>query len=159
MGSPGRPRGEPRRYAAPDGWTLRALQLALDPTPEQWQTIRRQWGGRRSASNWAVRTLKADLDAYRETGASKEPPSCSGLRWRWQQSRAGKLDGRRVGGAPRSWLRGDPVGSVGASVRRRAAVRGPHEAGLVGPPVRPGLPGHAARKREAREGNPVRGAA
>ncbi|HLH68918.1 MAG TPA: hypothetical protein VKY90_07790, partial [Candidatus Dormibacteraeota bacterium] len=39
-----------------------------------------------------------------------------------------------------------PVGSVGAFVKRRAAVR-------------PGPPGHAARKREARKGNPVRGAA
>ncbi|HLH67488.1 MAG TPA: zinc ribbon domain-containing protein, partial [Candidatus Dormibacteraeota bacterium] len=38
-----------------------------------------------------------------------------------------------------------PVGSVGAFVKRRAAVR-------------PGLLGHAAGKREAREGNPVRGA-
>ncbi|HLH67517.1 MAG TPA: hypothetical protein VKY90_00390, partial [Candidatus Dormibacteraeota bacterium] len=39
-----------------------------------------------------------------------------------------------------------PVGSVGAFVKRRAAVR-------------PRLLGHAARKREARKGNPVRGAA
>src|SRR5579875_2661023 len=126
-----------RRYAVPDGWTLQAFQFALDPTPEQWQTIRRQWGGRRYASNWAVRTLKADLEAYHATGESREPPSFYGLRWRWnrakatecvdgetgevwwpriskeafangikdavdaywrwQQSRAGKLDGRRVG--------------------------------------------------------------
>ncbi len=152
-----------RKYAAPDGWTLQAFQFALDPTPEQWQVIRRQWGGRRYAYNWAVRTLKADLDAYREgtprsglgdpigtgsdgeplggdpreTGTSKEPPSFYGLRWRWnrakatecvdgetgeawwpqiskeafangikdavdaywrwQQSRGGELDGRRVG--------------------------------------------------------------
>src|SRR5579883_3590751 len=103
MGSPGQPRGEPRRDAAPDGWTPPAFQLALDPTSERWQAIRRQGGGRRSASNWAVRTLKADLDTDRERGA------------------------------PRSRLRGDPV--------------------------RPGPPGHAARKREAPEGNPVRGAA
>ncbi|HZV51418.1 MAG TPA: IS607 family element RNA-guided endonuclease TnpB, partial [Candidatus Dormibacteraeota bacterium] len=133
----GQPRGEPRRYAAPDGWTLQAFQFALDPTPKQWQTIRRQWGGRRYAYNWAVRTLKADLEAYHATGESREPPSFYGLRWRWnrekatecldretgegwwpqiskeafangikdavdaywrwQQSRAGKLDGRRVG--------------------------------------------------------------
>ncbi len=126
-----------RRYAAPDGWTLQAFQFALDPTPKQWQTIRRQWGGRRYAYNWAVRTLKADLEAYHATGESREPPSFYGLRWRWnrakatecvdretgeawwpqiskeafangikdavdaywrwQQSRAGKLDGRRVG--------------------------------------------------------------
>ncbi len=126
-----------RKYAAPDGWTLQAFQFALDPTPKQWQTIRRQWGGRRYAYNWAVRTLKADLEAYHATGESREPPSFYGLRWRWnrekatecldretgeawwpqiskeafangikdavdaywrwQQSRAGKLDGRRVG--------------------------------------------------------------
>ncbi|HZV48733.1 MAG TPA: helix-turn-helix domain-containing protein, partial [Candidatus Dormibacteraeota bacterium] len=88
MGSPGQPRGEPRRYAAPNGWTLQAFQFALDPTPEQWQVIRRQWGGRRYAYNWAVRTLKADLDAYRESGESKEPPSFYGLRWRWNRAKA-----------------------------------------------------------------------
>src|SRR5579875_1553181 len=126
-----------RRYAVPDGWTLQAFQFALDPTPEQWQTLRRQWGGRRYAGNWAVRTLKADLEAYHATGESREPPSFYGLRWRWnrakatecvdgetgeawwpqiskeafangikdavdaywrwQQSRGGELDGRRVG--------------------------------------------------------------
>jgi hypothetical protein len=50
---------------------LPAFWFALDPTPEQWQVIRRQWGGRRSASNWAVRTLEADLDAYRERGTPR----------------------------------------------------------------------------------------
>ncbi|HZV49131.1 MAG TPA: transposase, partial [Candidatus Dormibacteraeota bacterium] len=77
-----------RKYAAPDGWTLQAFQFALDPTPEQWQVIRRQWGGRRYAYNWAIRTLKADLDAYRESGESKEPPSFYGLRWRWNRAKA-----------------------------------------------------------------------
>ncbi|HLH70621.1 MAG TPA: hypothetical protein VKY90_16785, partial [Candidatus Dormibacteraeota bacterium] len=138
--------------------------------------------GRRSASNWAVRTPKADLDAYRESGVSKAPPSCSGLRWRWnrakqaecvdqetgevwwpqiakgsppsllrglpskeafptgsrtraswrwQRSRAGKLDGRRVGGAPRSWLRGDPVGLPRGKRKGRAPDRCPFGTGVI----------------------------
>ncbi|HLH70579.1 MAG TPA: helix-turn-helix domain-containing protein, partial [Candidatus Dormibacteraeota bacterium] len=88
-GSPrGRPRGEPRRYSPPDDWALQAFQFTLDLTPEQWQTIRRQWGGRRYAYNWAVRTLKADLEAYHATGESREPLSFSGLRWRWNRAKA-----------------------------------------------------------------------
>ena len=125
------------RYQQPAGWTLQAFQFALDPTPEQWQAIRRQWGGRRYAFNWTVRTMKADMEAWRATGESGEAPSFYGLRkrwneeknaecvdretgelwwpevskeafadgvkgavdayWRWQQSGAGKLEGRKVG--------------------------------------------------------------
>jgi len=65
---PWRPSGREmmRRCSVPDGRTLPAFWFALDPTPEPWQDTRRQWGGRRSASNRAVRTLEADLDAHRE---------------------------------------------------------------------------------------------
>jgi len=61
------------RYSALEGWTLPAFQLALDPTPERWGHPTAV--GRRSASNWTVRTLEADLDADRERGAPR-----SGLR-------------------------------------------------------------------------------
>ncbi|HLH71043.1 MAG TPA: zinc ribbon domain-containing protein, partial [Candidatus Dormibacteraeota bacterium] len=75
--------------------------------------IRRQWGGRRSASNWAVRTLKADLDAYRESGESKEPPSLT----------HGRIVGEGLDAAGRLRQKGIP----GARARRR----GPADAALA----------------------------
>ncbi len=47
------------RFEIPDGSTMHAFQFALDCTPEQEACLRRQFGGRRYARNWAVRTLKA----------------------------------------------------------------------------------------------------
>ena len=119
------------------GWTVRAFQFALDPTPEQAACVRRQFGGRRYARNWAVHTLKEDITRYREAGEETAKPSLAGMRkrwnqvkdtecvdretgqvwwpenskeafadgiraavdgyWNWQQSRAGKRAGRRVG--------------------------------------------------------------
>ena len=43
----------------------------------------RQFGGRRYAYNWTVRTLKEDLDAFHATGVQSAPPSLFGLRKRW----------------------------------------------------------------------------
>jgi putative transposase len=57
----------------------------LDPSPEQAACLRRQFGGRRYARNWAVRTLKADLDRYHATGEETEKPSLAGLRKRWNR--------------------------------------------------------------------------
>ncbi|HLH70968.1 MAG TPA: hypothetical protein VKY90_18600 [Candidatus Dormibacteraeota bacterium] len=57
--------------------------------------------GRRSASNWAVRTLKADLDTDRERGA------------------------------PRSRLRGDPVGFPRLERKGRAPDRCPFSTGTL----------------------------
>jgi hypothetical protein len=62
------------RFAVPDGWTVQAFQFALDCTPEQAACLRRQFGGRRFARNWAVRTLKEDITAYQETGEETEAP-------------------------------------------------------------------------------------
>jgi putative transposase len=73
------------RFAVPDGWTVQAFQFALDCTPEQAACLRRQFGGRRYARNWAVRTLKEDITRYRETGQETEAPSFAGLRKRWNQ--------------------------------------------------------------------------
>ena len=56
------------RFTIPDGWTVQAFQFALDCTPEQEACLRRQFGGRRYARNWAVRTLKEDITRHRETG-------------------------------------------------------------------------------------------
>ena len=73
------------RFEIPDGWTVQAFQFALDCTPEQAACARRQFGGRRYARNWAVRTLKEDLTRYRETGKETDAPSLAGLRKRWNQ--------------------------------------------------------------------------
>jgi putative transposase len=69
----------------PDGWTVQAFQFALDCTPEQAACVRRQFGGRRFARNWAVATFKEDLARYRETGEQTVAPSLAGLRKRWNQ--------------------------------------------------------------------------
>jgi putative transposase len=75
------------RFEIPDGWPVQAFQFALDCTPEQAACVRRQFGGRRYARNWAVRTLKEDLTRYRETGEQTEAPSLAGLRKRWNQAK------------------------------------------------------------------------
>jgi putative transposase len=73
------------RFEIPDGWVVQAFAFALDCTPEQAAVIRRQFGGRRYARNWAVRTLKDDITRYRQTGEQTGPPSLAGLRKRWNQ--------------------------------------------------------------------------
>src|SRR5262252_2803110 len=73
------------RFEIPDGWTVQAFQFALDCTPEQAACVRRQFGGRRYARNWAVRTLKEDLTRYRDTAEETAAPSLAGLRKRWNQ--------------------------------------------------------------------------
>jgi putative transposase len=73
------------RFEVPEGWTVQAFQFALDPTPEQAGCVRRQFGGRRKARNWAVATLKDDLTRYRATGEETERPSLASMRKRWNQ--------------------------------------------------------------------------
>jgi putative transposase len=73
------------RFAIPEGWNVQAFCFALDPAPEQEACLRRQFGGRRYARNWAVRTLKEDLDRYQKTGQQAAAPSLAGLRKRWNQ--------------------------------------------------------------------------
>jgi putative transposase len=73
------------RFTIPDGWTVQGFQFALDCTAQQEACLRRQFGGRRYARNWAVRTLKEDIARYQETGAATEAPSLAGLRKRWNQ--------------------------------------------------------------------------
>ena len=73
------------RFTIPDGWTVQAFQFALDCTAEQEACLRRQFGGRRYARNWAVRVLKEDITWHRETGEESEAPSLAGLRKRWNQ--------------------------------------------------------------------------
>lgn len=73
------------KFDVPDGWTVQAFQFALDPTSEQAACVRRQFGGRRYARNWAVRTLKEDISCYRETAEETDKPSLAGFRKRWNQ--------------------------------------------------------------------------
>jgi putative transposase len=73
------------RFGIPDGWSVQAFCFALDPSPAQAACLRRQFGARRYARNWTVRTLKADLDRYQETGQQTAAPSLAGLRKRWNQ--------------------------------------------------------------------------
>jgi putative transposase len=73
------------RFAIPSGWTVQAFVFALDCTAEQEACLRRQFGGRRYARNWAVCTLKEDIAKYRETGEETEAPSLAGLRKRWNR--------------------------------------------------------------------------
>src|SRR6266496_2578354 len=60
------------KFEVPDGWAVQAFTFALDCTPEQAACMRRQFGGRRYARNWAVRTLKDDVTQYRETGRDRD---------------------------------------------------------------------------------------
>ncbi|HEX8006272.1 MAG TPA: IS607 family element RNA-guided endonuclease TnpB [Trebonia sp.] len=73
------------RFEVPDGWTVQAFVFALDCTPGQEACVRRQFGGRRYARNWAVRTLKDDIARYRETGQETDKPSLASLRMRWNR--------------------------------------------------------------------------
>jgi putative transposase len=73
------------RFQVPDGWAVQAFTFALDCTPGQAACVRRQFGGRRYARNWAVRTLKEDLDRYHAAGGETGKPSLPGLRKRWNQ--------------------------------------------------------------------------
>jgi putative transposase len=73
------------KFEVPEGWSVQAFQFALDCTPDQAGCVRRQFGGRRYARNWALRTLKSDIDAYRATGVETDKPSLAGLRKRWNR--------------------------------------------------------------------------
>ena len=125
------------KLEVPEGWTVQAFRFSLDPTEEQARSLARHFGARRKAYNWTVATLKADLDAWHDTGVETAKPSLRVLRkrwniakdevcvnaetgavwwqecskeayaggvdgavdayWNWQQSRAGKPAGKRVG--------------------------------------------------------------
>ena len=87
------------RFEVPDGWTVQAFTFALDCTPEQAACVRRQFGGRRHARNWAVRTLKDDLARYRETGQETEKPSLASLRMRWNRAKDAECAERETGQA------------------------------------------------------------
>ena len=71
------------RFEVPDGRAVQAFWFTLDLTPAAASLVRRQFGGRRYAYNWAVRAMKADIAAFRATGTESPAPSLFGLRKRW----------------------------------------------------------------------------
>ncbi|HEY9305264.1 MAG TPA: IS607 family element RNA-guided endonuclease TnpB [Mycobacterium sp.] len=125
------------RFEVPEGFCVQAFRFTLDPTEEQARSLARHFGARRKAYNWAVATVKADVEAWRAAGIETAKPSLAVLRkrwntvkddvcvnagtgvvwwpecskeayadgirgavdayWNWQQSRAGKRAGKRVG--------------------------------------------------------------
>jgi putative transposase len=85
------------KFEVPEGWTVQAFCFALDPSPEQAACLRRHFGGRRYARNWAIRTLKTDLDRYQETGEQAAAPSLAGLRKRWNQVKDAECVDRDTG--------------------------------------------------------------
>ena len=84
-------------FEVPDGWTVQVFQFTLDPTAAQTACVRRQFGGRRYARNWAVRTLKEDLAKYHQTGEETAKPSLPGLRKRWNQAKDTECVDRETG--------------------------------------------------------------
>jgi putative transposase len=71
------------RFEVPDGWCVQAFRFTLDPTEDQARMLARHFGARRKAYNWTVAALKADIEAWRATGAQTSKPSLGGLRKRW----------------------------------------------------------------------------
>lgn len=77
--------------------TVQAFQFALDLTDEQAGLVRRQFGGRRYAYDWTVRTLREDLSAFHAAGAEASPPSLFGLRKRWNSVKDSECVDRDTG--------------------------------------------------------------
>jgi putative transposase len=71
------------RFEVPDGWCVQAFRFTLDPTEEQAWALARHFGARRKAYNWAVATLKADIEAWTTAGVESAKPSLQALRKRW----------------------------------------------------------------------------
>lgn len=71
------------KFEVPEGWTVQAFRFTLDPTEEQARALARHFGARRKAYNWAVATLKADIDACQTNGTRAAQPSLPVLRKRW----------------------------------------------------------------------------
>jgi putative transposase len=73
------------RFEIPEGWTAQAFLFILDPTSGQASLLRRQFGGRRYARNWALRIIKQDLTRHGETWEETPKPSLPDLRKRWNR--------------------------------------------------------------------------
>ncbi len=70
-------------FEVPDGCCVQAFRFTLDPTEQQARSLARHFGARRTAYNWTVATLKADIEAWQATGVETAKPSLRVLRKRW----------------------------------------------------------------------------
>jgi putative transposase len=77
------------RFEVPEGWTVQAFRFTLDPTDNQARALARHFGARRKAYNWTVATLKADIEAWQDTGVETAKPSLRVLRKRWNTVKDG----------------------------------------------------------------------
>lgn len=66
---------------------MQAFVFAADLNDEQRRVLSRQFGGRRYGHNWAVRTLKADIEAFHADGVENEKPSFYGMRKRFNEAK------------------------------------------------------------------------
>jgi len=66
---------------------VQAFRFTLDPTEEQSRLLARHFGARRTAYNWTVATLKADIEAWRASGVQTAKPSLPVLRKRWNRAK------------------------------------------------------------------------
>lgn len=71
------------RFEVPEGWCVQAFRFTLDPSESQALVLARHFGARRRAYNWAIATLKADIQVWRETDVETAKPSLPVLRKRW----------------------------------------------------------------------------
>ena len=76
------------KFEIAEGWTVQAFRFTLDPTESQAKALARHFGARRTAYNWAVATLRADIEAWQATGSEREKPSLRVLRKRWNTVKA-----------------------------------------------------------------------
>ena len=77
------------RFEVPADRCVQAFRFTLDPTLDQARALARHFGARRKAYNWTVATLKADIEAWRDTGTGTEKPSLPALRKRWNTVKDG----------------------------------------------------------------------
>ena len=74
-------------YEQPEGWTFQGFSFDLDPTPEQEQALRRFFGARRFAHNWAIDQLKGENLSYSMTGMSFSKPTAFSYNKRWNREK------------------------------------------------------------------------
>jgi len=97
VGSPGGRTPMARRHVPPNGWATQAFQFALDLTDEQRSLVNRQFGGRRVAFNWTLRTLRADIERYHTEAVETDKPSHFGMRKRWNEAKHTECIDRSTG--------------------------------------------------------------
>jgi putative transposase len=81
--------GGPQPFAIPEGWVARGFRFEVQPTTSgQSALIRKHFGARRFAYNWALSQVKANLDA--RTADPAVPPlawNLPVLRKQWNQAK------------------------------------------------------------------------